>query len=768
MHNYVWHIQLLGGISARCRDAEPIALTSQQTGSLFAFLALHPNCPHSREFLMALFWPDDGPEEARHSLRQSIYALRKQLNVQPGSAADPFITTRNSIEINAEIVTTDVLQFEQRLRAAAGSRDLADHIRNLKSALDLYAGYLLPGMYHEEFETDRRRLSELHRGGLNSLTLAYEMAGDLNRAIDTSQRLIELDPLVEEAHCDLMRLYAAAGKPSAVLRQYQELASALKRDLGEAPAATTTNLMELLRRDARCSASALGRNSTFEAVEFIKERSANGPELPEPEAIKSRRRVAWKRVYTAHILTVAVVLLVLYSYTSAHKKHNKPEIHRQISPPLDIVWATHYQPQPGDKSSEAVAVTRGSEDFVYVTGFVDTLDHDVDFLTLKLDKNGAVQWQARYNGPGNDVDRARDIAVDGAGNSYVTGESDNGKGNGTTRLAGLDIATIKYSPNGSQLWAKRYNGPDDGEDNPIKLLVDRSGVYVLGRSWGTGTNGRPGFEFVLIKYDPEGHKQWDFRYSAGGGDDEPAAMALDRDGSIYITGQSTLAPLSGPERDILTLKVSPTGKKIWERRYGAGNRADDAPQGMGLDNGGNIYVVGAGLGMRGTPDEHRSGTITIKYDSKGTMLWARGTVLESDRVENCRTARVTTNGEVAICGITPGESGIPTCRVVMRDANGLPRWCADIKSIAGGDGPSGLAVSSSGVLFCGGLRDNGGDPQFCAYSFDHNGTLAWKSYVAGKTPGGRATAITVDRYTIVVGQTNENGANHLHIVRYPQ
>ena len=56
-------------------------------------------------------------------------------------------------------------------------------------------------------------------------------------------------------------------------------------------------------------------------------------------------------------------------------------------------------------------------------------------------------WVRRYNGPGNSGDQARAIAVDGSGNVYVTGGSD---GSGTSG----DYATIKYDPQGNELWVK--------------------------------------------------------------------------------------------------------------------------------------------------------------------------------------------------------------------------------------------------------------------------------------------------------------------------
>jgi len=101
-------------------------------------------------------------------------------------------------------------------------------------------------------------------------------------------------------------------------------------------------------------------------------------------------------------------------------------------------------------------------------------------------------WVARYNGPGNGTDYATALAVDSQGNVYVTGVSE---GSGT----GRDYATIKYDANGTQLWVRRYNGPGNGWDDAFALAVDRQGnVYVTGWSIGSGT----GDDYATIKYVP--------------------------------------------------------------------------------------------------------------------------------------------------------------------------------------------------------------------------------------------------------------------------
>jgi len=117
------------------------------------------------------------------------------------------------------------------------------------------------------------------------------------------------------------------------------------------------------------------------------------------------------------------------------------------------------------------------------------------FITLLIPLGGQglaplEKWVARYNGPDNSEDRAQDIAVDGSGNVYVTGVCE---GSGTPS----DYATIKYNANGKQLWVKKYNGPGNGDDTALAIAIDRSGnAYVTGDSLGSGTN----YDYATMKY----------------------------------------------------------------------------------------------------------------------------------------------------------------------------------------------------------------------------------------------------------------------------
>jgi hypothetical protein len=117
---------------------------------------------------------------------------------------------------------------------------------------------------------------------------------------------------------------------------------------------------------------------------------------------------------------------------------------------------------------------------------------ETDFSTTKITSDGIPLWTNRYydlNNTGNGF--LGGVAVDNAGNFYLTGHS---TGPGGTNL---DYTTVKIAANGAAIWTNRYDGPAQGQDFAMALAVDDAGdVYVTGQSDG----GLSGFDYATVKY----------------------------------------------------------------------------------------------------------------------------------------------------------------------------------------------------------------------------------------------------------------------------
>ena len=250
-------------------------------------------------------------------------------------------------------------------------------------------------------------------------------------------------------------------------------------------------------------------------------------------------------------------------------------------------WVDRYN-GPGNSEDWAWDIALDKSGNIYVTGWSTGNGTVSDFATIKYDGNGSQLWVARYNGPANGYDLAYALTLDNAGNVYVTGWS---QGNFTD----ADFATIKYDSNGNQIWVARYNGPASGEDKASAVAVDSAGnVYVTGSSTGSSTGNGTGADYTTIKYDSDGNQLWVARYngSANKGD-QASAMALDGLGNIYVTGSSAG---SGTETDYATVKYDSHGNQLWATRYSGPANGEDGATVLAVDISSNVYVTGASTG----------------------------------------------------------------------------------------------------------------------------------------------------------------------------
>ncbi len=242
----IWQIELFGRLSAG-KDGEIVTrFRTHKTSLLLAYLAFYPKRIHAREELIDMLWSEFEPNAGRTSLRTALASLRRQLE-PPGTPSGSFlIANRSNIQINSDTVTSDVLEFEFAFKTAAQTTNSSEKIDLLARAVELYQGELLPGYYENWIITERGILAENFLDALRRLAAALEQAGEFERAIDYARRRIAADRWREEAHVELMRLYAATGQISAARRQYDELKQILRDELNVEPAPETRSLVERL------------------------------------------------------------------------------------------------------------------------------------------------------------------------------------------------------------------------------------------------------------------------------------------------------------------------------------------------------------------------------------------------------------------------------------------------------------------------------------------------------------------------------------------
>jgi len=238
--NYVWRIELFGGLRALSGERVITRFRTHKTGALLAYLALFPSRPHPREALLELLWGDEPPEAARNALRVALSSLRRQMEPPGTPHGTVLVADRSKIQLNPLACATDVADFEAALEAS--SRPGTDETAALTRAVGLYRGDLLPEIYDDWTLGERERLAQAYLGVLHRLTRLLTQAGDFDRALDHAHRAVALDPLCEKSHRLLMRLYAATGRPAAARQQYRTLTQLLRVEMNAAPSLKTRDL----------------------------------------------------------------------------------------------------------------------------------------------------------------------------------------------------------------------------------------------------------------------------------------------------------------------------------------------------------------------------------------------------------------------------------------------------------------------------------------------------------------------------------------------
>ncbi len=239
-------LQLLGGFCVESVDGEALGPLPKKARALIAYLALANPSTQSRHRLAGLFWPDYGEAQARTSLRQALTAIRRQIG-------NLLLSDNEAVEFANGAVSIDVAEFE----ALSGSPSLDDQQR----ALDLYRGDLLDGfqsdtsVFDQWLATERERL---HQRAIHLATRVLqreESNGQVDSATQLATRIVALDPLREDTHRALMRLYARQGRPALAMRQYRICRQTLQRELGVSPEPETEQLFREVSQSRRAVAT---------------------------------------------------------------------------------------------------------------------------------------------------------------------------------------------------------------------------------------------------------------------------------------------------------------------------------------------------------------------------------------------------------------------------------------------------------------------------------------------------------------------------------
>lgn len=371
---------------------------------------------------------------------------------------------------------------------------------------------------------------------------------------------------------------------------------------------------------------------------------------------------------------------------------------------------------------------------VFITGSVDTdASANVvnDYVTLKYNTTGALQWAQLYAASAGSNDVPKGITEDAFGNVIVTGSSE--------IIPQKNGITVKYNSTGLSQWVNTFNEQGDNTDKPNAMVMDAAGnIFIAGNveEYGTDRN------FALQKINTSGTTAWvrTINGTSVGSSDSAQAVAVDNLGNVYVAGYTHN---KGSSSDYTIAKYDTNGNQIWVVTYDFITETDRILS-MVLDAGNNIYVTGRS-------DSNASNVVsnddilTMKYNSNGVLQWATRYNGVGNLIDTGRIIRVAASGNVYVGGRTFNGTNYDFI-VLKYNATGVQQW-ANIYNGGGNDEGFFMEIDAAENVYITGNSDNAGltNTDVVTLKINTAGVSQWtKRYNGTATGNDLADAIKLD------------------------
>ncbi len=340
--------------------------------------------------------------------------------------------------------------------------------------------------------------------------------------------------------------------------------------------------------------------------------------------------------------------------------------------------------------------------------YVTGFERGASFITtIKYNSSGNQLWSNSYSFDGS-TNIGKDIIVDNAGNAYVTGTS-------VRSSINYDFITIKYNSNGTREWIAFYDD-NNFQEGANAIAVDSSGnIYVTGNDFGGGT---AAFSFITIKYNSSGNQLWVARTNIPPGFNESKAIKLDASANVYVAGSSGYTNGS----DFVTIKYNSSGVQQWIRTYNGSDNLADQARDIVIDNLGSIYVTGYSTSLNG-----KKNFLTIKYNSSGTQQWVQQYNGAENQDDEAFSIAVDAGNNIYAAGNTLDYPNSDLA-VIKYNSSGVEQWVKKYNGTMNSlDEASKVLVDNSGKIYLAGTSNqNLADKGLVLIKYTNNGSTEWK------------------------------------------
>jgi predicted ATPase/DNA-binding SARP family transcriptional activator len=292
-----WRITLLNGLELTGNGQRVDRFRSRTTAELLALLVLKSHRIVVREEIAGTIWPDSTPEAGRAGLRTALASLRAQLEL-PGTIANTILLAdRVGVRLSTDAFTSDVLEFKAYSTLALSAATPESRLETALTAVDHYAGELLPGIFSEWVLAEREKLHRSYLSHVSEIVAFYRSTGQFSLAIPYAQRLVDEDPFDEDACVLMMRLCIEAGRPDDAIIGFDRLNRTLHTELETSPGAAASELQKFARQmcaetpapstqqSSAASVVSLGRNESSRFQPFGQNSNKDAGSISRPTGL---------------------------------------------------------------------------------------------------------------------------------------------------------------------------------------------------------------------------------------------------------------------------------------------------------------------------------------------------------------------------------------------------------------------------------------------------------------------------------------------------
>ena len=404
---------------------------------------------------------------------------------------------------------------------------------------------------------------------------------------------------------------------------------------------------------------------------------------------------------------------------------------------------------------------------IYVVGLYGSYTTS-SLATVKFTRNGMPLWTNQYRLTGHEWNGADSIAVAPNGEVCVTGCS-------TLTRRGTNqpmFSTLRYSAAGIPLWTNQFKSAcsistsESNVEGISTTSLDNAGnAYVT--SFVSGWSDRTTNDYQVIKFSDTGVPMWTNRFDGiAHGDDSLASLKVLPSGHIVVTGSSGG---NGGTTEIVTIGYTSAGLALWTNRFnGAGkNYASD----MGVNESGNIYVLGSSLGMGSSLDYD---FLTLAYTETGVPLWTNRFGKTYGLLEIAKSIAVgggliSVSGDSQKQGELPGTFDIATTAYTTA---GIPIWTNTYSPNDGlvhNDTACSVTIDPAGNSYVTGTTTLPGEfaePDWVTMGYSSTGIPLWTNWFGNFYPGyydePSQTVTDSDGNVIVTGRQQVSANNSIN------